>query len=278
MESLKKTFGRLREGYQTLTRKKYTTVAGTLVFFFIMSIVPLSFWLTLLIGRLPIDANRLLQLPVFESVKNIFSFVQQEARGATASVSIVLIVSTLYSSTNLFYQMRRSGEIIYDYTRVKSGLRVRVGALALTLIIMLMFVVFFVTFALGTFVFSRFFTLFWERLADYLLLLILSFALVWLLNMYICPYKMPMRRFLPGTLVTVGAWIVAVAGFSVYLKITNMDKLYGALTTIIVFLLWLYVLMICFIGGVIFNSEKIALEKKKEATKRRKNREKKTIV
>ena len=87
-----------------------------------------------------------------------------------------------------------------------------------------------------------------------------------------------MRRFLPGTIVTVGAWIVAVAGFSVYLKITNMDKLYGALTTIIVFLLWLYVLMICFIGGVIFNSEKIALEKKKEATKRRKNREKKTIV
>jgi len=258
-----------------LTRKKYTTIAGTLVFFFIMSIVPLSFWLTLLIGKLPIDANRILQLPVFESVKNIFSFVQQEARSATTSVSIVLIVSTLYSSTNLFYQMRRSGEIIYGYTRLKSGLRVRTGAFALTVIIMLMFLVFFATFALGTFIFSRFFTPFWERLADYLLLLALSYALVWLLNMYICPYKMPMRRFLPGTTITVFAWIVAIAGFSVYLKITNMDKLYGALTAIIVFLLWLYVLMICFIAGVIFNSEKINQERKKEAKARRKNRNKK---
>ncbi|MBQ7924489.1 MAG: YihY/virulence factor BrkB family protein [Clostridia bacterium] len=274
MERVKKAYLFIREKYRVLVRKKYTTVAGTLVFFFIMSIVPLSFWLTLLIGKLPIDTDSVLQLPVFESVKNIFTFVQQEAKTATTSVSVVLIVSTLYSSTNLFYQMRRSGEIIYDYHRLRPGIRVRVGALALTFIIMLMFIIFLAVFALGTFLFSRFFTSFWERIADYSLLLVLAFALVWLLNMYICPYKTPMRKFLLGTILTVSAWVVAVAGFSVYLKITNMDKLYGALTTIIVFLLWLYVLMICFIAGVIFNSENINAERKKEARKKREKRKK----
>ena len=255
----------VREKYRLLARKKYTTVAGTLVFFFIMSIVPLSFWLTLLVGKLPINTEKLLQLPVFESVKNILTFVRDEAQNAARGVSLVLLVSTLYSSTNLFYQMRRSGEIIYDYRRLKAGFRVRIGALALTGIIILMFIVFLVLFALGTFVFSTFFSTFWERLADYLLLLVLAFLLVWLLNMYVCPYKTAMRHFLPGTIVTISAWIVAITGFSVYLKITNMDKLYGALTTIIVFLLWLYVLMICFIVGVIFNSEKINARRKRSS-------------
>ena len=269
MERVKKGYAYVRRKYRLLARKKYTTVAGTLVFFFIMSIVPLSFWLTLLIGKLPIDTDKLLNLPVFESVKNIFSFVRQEAQNATASVSIVLLVSTLYSSTNLFYQMRRSGEIIYDYRRIKTGFRVRIGALALTGIIILMMIIFLGVFALGTFLFSRFLPIFWERLADYVLLLLLAFALVWLLNMYICPYKTRMRLFLSGTALTVVAWVLAVAGFSVYLKITNMDKLYGALTTVIVFLLWLYVLMICFIAGVIFNSEKIkAMQRDKKQVKK----------
>ncbi len=275
MEKVKKAYSFVREKYRVLTRKKYTTIAGTLVFFFIMSIVPLTFWLTLLIGRLPISADKVLQLPVFSSVQNILGYVQEEAKNATASVSVVLIFSTLYSSTNLFYQMRRSGEIIYGYNRLRPGFRVRIGALALTFIIMLMFIVFFAVFALGTFVFSRFLPLFWERFADYTLLLVLAFALVWLLNMYVCPYKTPMRSFLPGTAITLAAWVVAVIGFSVYLKITNMDKLYGALTTLIVFLLWLYVLMICFIGGVILNSESVNAKRKAIAREKRQKRKEK---
>ncbi len=272
VKRITKAYGYIRDKYRVLTRKKYTTIAGTLVFFFIMSIVPLAFWLTLLIGKLPIQVERVLQLPVFSSVSNIFSYVQREAQNATASVSVVLLISTLYSSTNLFYQMRRSGELIYDYRRLRSGVRVRASALALTLIILLIFLLFLAVFALGSYLFSRYFSLFWERFADYTLLLVLAFALVWLLNMYICPYKTAMRRFLPGTLVTLSAWVVAVIGFSVYLKITNVDKLYGALTTLIVFLLWLYVLMICFIVGVIVNSENIHAERKAIARKRREER------
>ena len=106
-------------------------------------------------------------------------------------------------------------------------------------------------------------------IADYALLLALSFALVLVLNAYICPYKVPLKKFLFGTFITVLAWVAAVVGFTVYLRISNMDKLYGALSAIIVFLLWLYVLMICFIAGVILNSERIALERK--AHKRKKS-------
>lgn len=278
MERLRKLYRYLKEKYELLTIKKYTTIAGTLVFFLIMSIVPLSFWLTLLIGKLPIDTEKILDLPVFESVKNILVFVQKEARAATAGASVILLATTLYSSTNLFYQMRRSGEIIYDFHRKKSGLRVRAGALVLTFIIMLILIAFFALFALGTFLFSRYFPYVWERIADYALLAALSFGLVLILNAYICPYKTQLKRFLPGTIITVSAWAVTAVGFGFYLKISNMDKLYGALSTIIVFLLWVYVLMICFIVGVILNSEKIAFDRKQKAKERKMRRRQRKLA
>jgi len=132
-----------------------------------------------------------------------------------------------------------------------------------------MIIVFLFLFGLGTFLFSRYITGIWERIADYALLSVLAFGLALLLNAYICPYKTELKSFLPGTFITVFAWAIAVAGFSVYLNLSNMDKLYGALSAVIVFLLWLYVLMICFIVGVIFNSERIVAERKEWNAKRR---------
>lgn len=272
MEKLRGLYRYLREKYNLLSLKKYTTIAGTLVFFLIMSIVPLSFWLTLLIGRLPINTDQVLSLPVFDSVKDMLFYVQKEAANATTGASVILIFTTLYSSTNLFYQMRRSGELIYDYHREKEGLRLRLGALALLIIVMAMVVVFLLIFALGGFLFSRIVSKVWERLVDYLLLTAVAFLLVLLLNVYLCPFRAKWKSFLFGTAVTVVLWAVAIVGFSVYLKISNVGRLYGALSTLIVFLLWLYVLMIGFIVGVILNSEKVLQQdkKKKRQIKKRK--------
>ena len=262
MQRLRAAYRYVREKYDLLSLKKYTTIAGTLVFFLIMSIVPLAFWLSLLVGKLPVHTEEVLSLPVFESVKDVLLYVQKEAQNATTGVSVILIVTTLYSSTNLFYQMRRSGEIIYDYYRERQGLRLRIGALVLLLIVMVSVIVFLLIFALGSFVFSRILTPAWELLASYALLGATSFFLALLLNIYICPHKVKLRAFLPGTFLTVLSWIVAVIGFSVYLKLSNLTRLYGALSTLIVFMLWLYVLMICFIAGVIFNSERVELLRK----------------
>ena len=106
MKRARKAYEYVKGKYELLSLKKYTTIAGTLVFFLIMSIMPLSFWLTLIVGRLPIDTQRILELPIFDSVKNILGFVQEEAANATTGASVVLIVTTLYSATNLFYQIR----------------------------------------------------------------------------------------------------------------------------------------------------------------------------
>lgn len=263
MGKIRAFIGWIKSKYELLAEKKYTTIAGTLVYFLIMSITPLAFWLTFLFGRLA-GTERLLELPVFESVKNVFLLIREEAATATTGASVFLVATTLYSATNLFYHMRRSGEIIYAYRRKKHGLLVRLGALLLLFAVMFLAAASAALFAGGAFLFSRIFPRCLELTADYLLLFAVSFGVALLLNVYICPYKVKIRELLPGTLITATAWMVALIGFTVYLKIGNMGRLYGALSAIIVFLLWLYVMMICFVSGVIFNSERITSRESKK--------------
>ena len=264
MDRLRRVYDFFKSKYDLLSFRKYTTIAGTLVFFLLMSIVPLAFWLTLIVGRLPIDTEGLLSLSVFGSVREVLVYVQREAENATVGASILLLLTTLYSATNLFYQMKRSGELIYDYQPKRQGWRIRLSALLLLMVVMATVVVFLLVFALGSFLFSRIVLGKWVYVADYVLLAAVAFFLVFLLNLYVCPYKVKVRRFLPGTIFTVLAWIVSIIGFSIYLKISNVGKLYGAFSAIIVFLLWLYVLMVCFIIGIILNSEQVLQEYKKE--------------
>ena len=156
MKRLKKGYGFLREKYELLSVKKYTTLAGTLVFFLLMSIVPFTFWLTLIIGRLPVDTSELFSLPIFASVKIILLYVQEVAQNATTGASVLLVLTTRYSATNFFYQMRKSGEIIYDFYRKKQGLKLRINALVLMLAVIFLFTVFLSLLALGGFLFDKY--------------------------------------------------------------------------------------------------------------------------
>ncbi|MDD6994610.1 MAG: YihY/virulence factor BrkB family protein [Candidatus Borkfalkiaceae bacterium] len=249
----------VKNRYDLLARKKYSTLAGTFVYFLVMSVMPLSVWLTILFGRMRLPVEKLLELPVFSSVENIIAYIRQEAEAASKGASVILIGTTLYSATGLFYHMRRGGEIIYGYTRKKSGWKVRVSALLFTFAVMLSAALLTIAFAGGAFLLSRILSGGFLLAANYFYLLILSFFLVLMLNAYVCPYKTRLKEIIKGTCFTVAAWSVALAGFAVFLKFGNTSRLYGAISTLIVFLLWLYVLMTCFVAGVAFNSEAFEL-------------------
>ena len=137
----------------------------------------------------------------------------------------------------------------------KSGWKVRISALLFSLSVMTATALIVTAYAGGAFLFSRVFSGIALRVLNYVWLLILSFFLVLMLNAYACPYKTHFRVIWKGTCFTVAAWAAALVWFSVFLKFGRTDRLYGAISTVIVFLLWLYVLMMCFAAGVAFNSE-----------------------
>ena len=91
----------------------------------------------------------------------------------------------------------------------------------------------------------------------YALVFVMGFFAAWLLNAYICPYRAKPLDTVLGSLLTAAAWLFASGAFSIYLNFSNPERLYGALSLFIVFLLWLYWMMICFTVGVVFNRHRI---------------------
>lgn len=239
--------------FDYLSSKKYTTLAGTMAFFLVMSVVPFLFWLTLLFGRLHIDYEPILELEFFADFKEIILYFRDAAESATAGASVVLLATTLYSSTNLFYHMRRSGEIIYECRRKKAALLVRLSALALIFAVMLLMLAGVSLFLLGSALLPRILPSFAAQAAVYALFAAVVFALLLLLNVYICPYRVGAGDVVWGSLLTLLLGGIASFGFSVYVRFSSVEKLYGAAVFLILFLLWLYVLMTCFVVGVILN-------------------------
>lgn len=248
-----KVYLRVQGWYAVLARHRFTTLAGTLVFFLIMSLTPFLFWLTLLFGASNID---FLSASLFDWAQDLLAVLQENAEQATAGVSVLFLITTLWSCTGFFYHLRRSGEIIYDYRRTKHGWKVRLSAVVLTFGILILFVV-----SGGVLIASNYLT---ENLSPFLyypvryaLILAVSFLIVWILNLYVCPYRTRPSDTALGSLFTAIAWLVASLAFSVYLRFASPERLYGALSVAIVFMLWLYWLMICFTAGVVYNCSRV---------------------
>ena len=260
---LQDAFKKVRGTFSYLSAKKYTTLAGTMAFFLVMSVVPFLFWLTLIFGKLNIDYTQLLELEIFIEFKSILLYFRDSAQNATAGASVVLLATTLYSSTNLFYHMRRSGEIIYDSTRKKGGWLIRLSAVVFIFIVMILFLAGVTLFLLGNSLLSRLFPSFVAQVSVYALFGVFMFGLLLLLNLYICPYRIGVKNAVWGSLLTLLLGGIASFGFTVYVNFGSMEKLYGAAVFLILFLLWLYLLMICFVIGVILNCYLLEKDKKR---------------
>lgn len=261
---LKDTFLYLKGKYELLARKKYSTIAGTFVYFFVMSVMPFAVWLTILFGRVRLPVERVLELPVFSAVSAVVNRVMEEAAYVRKSASVLLIAAALYSVTGLFFHMRCGGEIIYGCERRKSGFKVRLAALIFAFCAMIVCAFLIAAFAVGAFFAAKVFSGKILLAIDYAYLLFLSFFFVLTLQSYVCPYKVRFKEIARGTLFTVAAWGIALIVLAVYLKRSNTGALYGAIGALIVFLLWLYVLTCCFVAGAVINSEYVGKREKEE--------------
>lgn len=245
----------IKNEYALLTAKKYSTIAGTLVYFFITSAVPFCFWLTLLFGK-AVDYETVLNLKIFSGFEKLVSYIVENAASATNDVSVVLLATTLYSSTNLFYHIRRSGELIYSYDG-GSGLKVRIAALALMFLVIIAMAVIIAFFSAAYYFINKYFGATSAETALYCFLPCAAFLFALILNLYICPFRLKLSEALAGALITTALWSVSAIAFRAYLLFANAERLYGAVSAAVVFLLWLYVMMNCFVIGVIFNSARI---------------------
>ncbi|MDE6868709.1 MAG: YihY/virulence factor BrkB family protein [Clostridia bacterium] len=237
--------------FKFFSDKRFSTIAGTLVYFLIMSIAPFTLWLTLVCGN--VDIEKFLSHELFESVSPFLRYLKSSAEGAASGAGIILLVTTLYSSTNFFYHLRRSGEIIYDSPAVKGGLRLRLASLVLIFAAILLIALIAGMSVVGNWFLDNYMPYYVSDAISYVFITATAFAVALVLNIFACPFRLKAGEAVAGSLLTTLLWLICLIGFGIYLHYANPERLYGKIASIIIFLLWCYVMMTAFVVGVIYN-------------------------
>lgn len=238
--------------------KRFTTLSGTLVYFFLMSVTPFLFWLALIVGE--VDISRFLPADIFSAIQPVVEALQQAAVTATGSATLILLLTSLWSSTNFFYHLRRSGEIIFA-PYVKTGaIKLRIRALFAVFAILLIFALAAVTPFIGVNVLENIMPRPLAEAITIIFLTMFAFFASYFLNVFACPYKLSFSQACGGALLTVILWILFAVGFTVYMHFSNPQRLYGAIAAIIVFLLWCYLMINSLVIGLIYNSKYLVID------------------
>lgn len=247
---MKRLINKIIRADKILREKKFTTLAGTLSFFLILSIVPCTFICIYVIGLLNIDIS---YNPDLDKKLN-YLILDLIVKANSKDFSFFFIISSIYSGSSLFVHIIRVGEIIYQKKREKVTLFNRITAI-LWLLIFIIFIIALVIFnVLLTNYVNLAFKGFFLKLISYFIYFFIIFMIALFLNQFIVPFSINYKKLNNGTLLTVILWIIVSYGFAIYIKyFSNFEFLYGTLSFIIVFLLYIYLLMQCFLVGVIYN-------------------------
>lgn len=234
------------------TARRFTTLAGTLVYFLLMSITPFLFWVALLVGKF--DLSRFLPQTFYSVISPVVGVLQNLAFTAADGTSIFLVVTSLWSSTNFFYHLRRIGELLFSPQIKTNSVKLRIHSLLSVFGILFIIAFSVATPFLGESVLKNVMPRLLAEAITVWFLIVFAYLAACFLNAFACPYGLKYSQVCGGALLTLTAWVVCSVGFSIYLQYASPHKLYGAVTAVIVFTLWCYLMINSLIIGIIYNA------------------------
>ncbi len=236
-----------------INSKKSSTLAGALVYFALLEMVPLAYLTTLTLSAFgtKIDSSFLGEISL--DIKQVIDYVFEIAKNLGTSGNIIAVLISTYSATNFFYHLRRTGEIVYNYLG-KNNMLVRVASLGIMTLFLFAFALFYGLYFFISKYSYGFFGQVLGKTINYSAFILSFLVFIIMLNVYACPYKVRVKDVLIGSVYTCVFSIIMTVGFFIYINyFANFSKIYGAISVIVIFLMWLYILMKALISGMNLN-------------------------
>ena len=249
-------------------RQDRVTVYGAQAAFFVMiSAVPfVMLAVALLQFVMPMTQSQLSRLAVDVVPLSLRSYTVRIIDELYNQTSVPLIsvtaVSALWAASRSLYALAGGLKEIYDTVETRNYLRLRILALLHTLLLLLLLL-----FSLVILVFGNSLQLFFEENLPFLaqvsaciigvrtLLSLALLSLVFALMYKILPNaKSGFRQQLPGAVFSSLGWMIYSLAYSLYIEhYASVSYLYGSLTAIVLWMLWLYFCMNIFLMGAEIN-------------------------
>ena len=238
--------------YKDLKERHFTTMAGAIAFFVIVNCGSLFF---LVASILHLFNFKIPSEGVFANdfFTNILNFFDENTKRINAS-HVILSITSLWSSSTLFYHIMLIGEIIYNRKRKRYYLMHRVVAIFLVVIFMVLILLMIFMIILGNISLKYIENIWLKSLFETLMMMVIpSFIIIFFL-IFVPPYKISFKAIIPGYLITISSWIISTFTLELYLRFfSNFKALYGIFTMIIIGVIYLYILIIGLIIGLVAN-------------------------
>lgn len=243
--------------YHKLKEKNFSTLAGAIAFFFVVNGGSLVFLISLLFKLFDFNISDYVTDgdSLFNKILLYFSNNQQEL---FTPYYYILVFTSLWSSSTLFYHILKAGELIYGIKRKKYPFFLRLLSIFLVLVFISIILSIIILLVLGNYIFKDGNKFILSFLTNVLLMVILPLAVIFYFMLFVPPIRLKFKQVKKGTIFTIVFWAVISIGFQIYLNIfTNYKAIYGAISFVVIAMIYVYLLCNGLVIGLIINYEEI---------------------
>ena len=238
-----------------LKELRLSTVAGAWVFYFLTALLPTAFLLISAFAVFGVDLAEALKESLPREFKDTFETVIKTAGSVSDGVTVFFVLSILFSGSAFLHQTCKDGEYIYGTAKKeKNGFLRRIWAMLAFALLFALFLTMACVFAFERLILSVLFKTAGRAtltVIAFSVIIIFCFFLSVLLNKFVSPVKIDFISAGTGSIVSVAVMVVGTIGFTLYLRFfARFNAFYGSLATLVMFLLWIYVLMLGLVLGV----------------------------
>lgn len=257
-------FSLVKEYFSMSSNKKSATLSGALVFFTLLGIVPVTYIISLIFSICGTEINAINNFFSYPEFSDVALYLTNTALKMGASGNFLVFLIALYSSANVFYHLKQSGEVIYNYNKKNTILSriINIIVTFITVIIISIALVFYVA------VIPVIFKICGSKVTNLINVgvgLISVFIISVLINYYACPYKLKFYEVYKGAIYSTVFSFLATYLFLIYIRnFSNFNEIYGKVAVVIVFLSWLYLMINGVLQGIILNVFLMSRTKKRK--------------
>ncbi len=279
---------KLLSGIKIIKKPEMEILPGHLAFSLVISIVPILTLLVLAASFFSISIEHFINFMIRtfpKDVSNILIPLIQKT-GLDFNVGISLLIAILIASNGL-YSVITTSNTLYEKEN-STTIKRRVKALVLTLLLLFLFVFILIVLAFGNLIVKLLLSILKNvkitKLIYNVFVLLkwpISFiAIFFTINLiYALAPDVPVlsKYTRKGALFTTFSWMIVTAVYSYYVSnIARYNVFYGNLSSLIVMMIWIYILSYIFTIGIALNAQNFMVEQGKTDDKLNKS-DKKTI-
>ena len=262
MEQVKKWLHSL---FQIIQVPEMKILPGHIAFFLVLSIIPIITLIGFIASFFSISIESLVQVAtniVPEEIMNLLMpFIT--GKGMDMNISVFMVIGFVLAS-NGPHAIIVACDTLYN-EKDKSYLHTRVKAFVLTILLMLLFFFCLVVLAFGNSILNMILQmdvlshihtqLYWAFLfIKYPFAFILIYWMIKMLYTMAPSKKIPSKSVTQGALFTTIMWLIVTSIFSFYIShFGGYDIFYGGLSSIIVMMIWVYILSYVLVIGIAIN-------------------------